>query len=101
MIQGVEALNEMSETHITIRDIGKFIKWIYNDIIKEELDTMKASGIEPKDKNLNKGLSRKTSVWFGKHLDNIAFNSNKCVSYTPVTDRGDCRKCYLPINSHN
>ena len=28
--------------------VGDFIRWVYNDVLKEESDTIMANGIEPK-----------------------------------------------------
>lgn len=44
------------------QSIGTFIKWVITDILKEELDTMIASGIEPKD--VNGQIARKAREFF-------------------------------------
>lgn len=31
------------------KNLGTYIKWVYNDVIKEELDTIMSNGFEPKD----------------------------------------------------
>jgi len=67
--QGVEALREMG-LEITVKNMGSFIKWVSNDILKEEYDIMQASGIS--QKNLNKPLSNKARVWFQDYLNKEA-----------------------------
>ncbi len=50
MQRGIEFLKE-SGVALERQAIGTFIKWVISDIIKEELDTMTASGIEPREIN--------------------------------------------------
>jgi len=47
-----------------IKQMGDFIKWIINDIMKEELDTMTANKLEPKD--VNKYISARSREMFLK-----------------------------------
>ena len=44
--------------------MGDFIRWIVNDIISEEIDTMSSNGLEPKD--VNKYISNKSREMFFK-----------------------------------
>ncbi len=46
---------------------GDFIRWVINDIIKEELDTIAANGLEPKD--IGSVASKASQQWFFKYLD--------------------------------
>lgn len=46
---------------------GTFIRWLINDIISEEADTLQASGLEPKD--VNSSISRVASKWYLDELD--------------------------------
>ncbi|CAF4636649.1 unnamed protein product, partial [Rotaria magnacalcarata] len=48
MHQGLDYLREQQIT-IEMKNIGIFLKWLINDIIKEEKDTMEESNIDPKD----------------------------------------------------
>jgi hypothetical protein len=49
---------------IDVKRMGDLIRWVVNDVIKEELDTMAASNIEPKD--VNKYVSAKVRDMFFK-----------------------------------
>ena len=53
-----------SENKMDVKKLGDFIKWMVNDIQKEELDTMAANNLEPKD--VNKYISNKTREMFFK-----------------------------------
>jgi hypothetical protein len=57
-------------TKMDIKQMGDLIKWMVNDILKEELDTMSANGLEPKD--VNKYISAKTREMFL-----VAYNSTE------------------------
>lgn len=48
--QGLKKLEELGLPKDNT-SIGAYIKWVMGDILKEELETMTASGIEPKDVN--------------------------------------------------
>lgn len=48
---------------------GTFIRWLIDDIISEEIDTLQASGLEPKD--INSPISRVASKWYLNKLDKI------------------------------
>jgi hypothetical protein len=41
-------VNEFGRS-LEMRDIGEFLRWVFNDIIKEEADTIAASGFEVKE----------------------------------------------------
>lgn len=49
---------------VDVKKMGELIKWVVNDVIKEEIDTMAASNIEPKD--VNKFVSAKVREMFFK-----------------------------------
>ena len=44
--------------------MGDVIRWVVNDVLKEEMDTMVANNIEPKD--VNKYISTKVREMFFK-----------------------------------
>jgi hypothetical protein len=49
LAQGLDLhVNEFGRV-IEMRDIGEFLRWVFNDIIKEEADTISASGFEVKE----------------------------------------------------
>ncbi len=49
---------------IDVKKMGDLIRWVVNDVIKEESDTMAANNIEPKD--VNKYISTKVREMFFK-----------------------------------
>lgn len=59
--QGLDKLTEMGLEH-SVRSTGDYLRWIVGDILKEELSTMMASGIEPKD--VNGAISKKAREFF-------------------------------------
>ncbi|CAF1498923.1 unnamed protein product, partial [Rotaria magnacalcarata] len=65
MHQGLDYLREQQIT-IEMKNIGIFLKWLINDIIKEEKDTMEESNIDPKD--VGRGLQMKAKTWFKRNL---------------------------------
>jgi len=46
----------------SVRSTGDYLRWVVGDILKEELSTMMASGIEPKD--VNGAISKKAREFF-------------------------------------
>jgi len=49
---------------IDVKRMGEVIKWVTNDIIKEESDTLSSNGLEPKD--INKSVSTRVREMFFK-----------------------------------
>ncbi len=45
---------------------GNFIKWLFNDIIKEEIDELTASGLTTKD--LGGAVAKNSKLWFFKKI---------------------------------
>jgi len=67
--QGMERVfTDVGET-IDIKKLGDFLKWIVNDIIKEEMDTMNESDLTPKD--VNPAISKVAREWFLKKWNTI------------------------------
>lgn len=64
--QGLQKMEELGQA-LDNSAIGVYIKWVVGDIMKEELDTMVASGIEPKD--VNGKISRKAKDFLMPHLN--------------------------------
>ena len=48
------------------KSTGDFIRWVHNDILKEEKDVMDISGISEKD--LGKLVSVKAKTWFFQNM---------------------------------
>lgn len=59
--QGLEKVYVNNEP-IDIKKLGQLIKWVVDDVIKEESDTMAKNGLEPKD--VNKYVSTKVREMF-------------------------------------
>jgi hypothetical protein len=49
-----------------IKDIVAFLRWVYNDIVKEEADTIEANNLDP----LGKHISSRARPWFIKRINN-------------------------------
>lgn len=59
--QGIEQLKQ-DQKPLTKASLGDFIRWIYNDIMKEEMDTILANNLDPQ--KLGKPLGDKCRKWF-------------------------------------
>ena len=57
------------KTSLEMKKVGEVLRWVINDVMKEETDTMIKNGIEPKE--VNKYLSAKAKELFVKKLQNI------------------------------
>ena len=64
--QGLSKLRELGDDLI-IQNTGKFINWIKNDIIKEEMDTIKANGFD--EKTLTPHISTVARKWYMDTMD--------------------------------
>lgn len=54
--------NVFNSESIDIKKLGEVIKWVMNDVLREEIDTMAANGLEPKD--VGKYISQKVKERF-------------------------------------
>lgn len=63
--QGIEHLKEM-KLPLDKRSTGDYLRWIFNDVLSEEADTMEASGLDKK--KLGSPLSRRARLWFMKRI---------------------------------
>lgn len=52
----------LGEIGLDMKKMGEFIKWISQDVFKEESDTMKENNLEMKD--IGKELSNKARKWY-------------------------------------
>lgn len=59
--QGLEYLKEM-KIPIDIKNTGDFLRWVFNDILKEESDTMESNNITKKD--IGSPISRKAKTFW-------------------------------------
>lgn len=60
--QGVEVIFTSQNKEIEKKGMGDFLRWVRNDIIKEELDTLIKNGLEPKE--VGGPISKKAATWF-------------------------------------
>jgi hypothetical protein len=68
--QGIEQVFTSNDETPDIKQTGPFVKWVSSDIFKEEMDTLIASGLEPKD--VGSAISSKAVKWYKQFLmDNI------------------------------
>jgi hypothetical protein len=63
--QGIEHLRE-SGLEPSKRTTAEYLRWVVKDVIKEESDTMEASGLQPKQ--VNKHLSTQARKWYFEWL---------------------------------
>jgi len=62
--QGIESMKEMG-LPIEMKSTGDYMRWVITDILKEESDTMEASGLVAKD--VGGAISKKAKVfWFAE-----------------------------------
>jgi hypothetical protein len=69
LLQGLDHLREMNK-EVNEKSTGIFIKWVFEDVMKEESDTMEASGLEKKD--ISKAVSIKARTWFFDKLEEMS-----------------------------
>lgn len=63
--QGLQVMRDRG-LDIDVRNLGDFIRWIFGDCVKEELDRIEASGFQPKE--LGSPIAAKTKQWFFAYL---------------------------------
>lgn len=61
--QGIEYLKEMNK-ELDISSIGDFLRWLANDILKEEQDVITENGLDNDLKAIMKSVSNKGRKWF-------------------------------------
>lgn len=67
--QGIEQVFTIESVEPSVKDTGKFLKWVSSDIITEEADTLAENGLEPKD--VGRAISKKARDWFMDYLDSL------------------------------
>ena len=65
--QGLSNLINEQRKPFETTSLGDFIRWVYNDIVKEEADTIEASGFDVK--KLGSPISNKARQWFFARLN--------------------------------
>lgn len=68
--QGLQHFLNEDKLELQIQNIGTFLRWVFNDIAKEETDTIEASGFTVKE--LGKPISDVAKRYFMKALDEQA-----------------------------
>lgn len=61
--QGIEYLKEMNK-ELDISSIGDFLRWLANDVLKEEQDVITENGLDNELKAIMKSVSSKGRKWF-------------------------------------
>ena len=65
--QGLDNLVREQLKPLEMTSMGDFLRWVYNDIIKEEQDTIVANGIDPK--KLGSAIANVARPWFVKKIN--------------------------------
>lgn len=63
----VRLISPKQEEFLSHKDIGAFIKWVSQDILKEEVDILNESGLSWKD--VNRNVTRCSKEWFLNRLN--------------------------------
>ena len=61
--QGIEYLKEMNK-ELDISNMGDFLRWLANDVLKEEQDVITENGLDNNLSNIMKSVSSKGRKWF-------------------------------------
>lgn len=61
--QGIEYLKEMNK-ELDISNMGDFLRWLANDVLKEEQDVISENGLDNDLKAIMKSVSSKGRKWF-------------------------------------
>jgi len=67
--QGVQALLDEGKP-VEQESTGTFLRWMFNDIVKEESDRMEASGLTKKD--IGAAISKQARTWWFEHINTSA-----------------------------
>jgi hypothetical protein len=70
MQQGIDKMIEM-KIPLEIKSTGEYLRWVYNDVIKEETDTIVQNQIDVK--KLGSFISAKARPFWMKHLDSLTY----------------------------
>ena len=64
--QGIEKVFGFNQP-LDVKKTGDFLRWVYNDIIKEETDTLEGNGLIGKD--VSSAISNKARLWLFDELN--------------------------------
>lgn len=65
--QGLQNLVNEQGKPFAMTSIGDFIRWVHGDVVKEEADTLEASGIDPK--KVGGSIAQAAKRWFVEELN--------------------------------
>lgn len=65
--QGIQNLINEQQKPFEMGSMGDFIRWVFNDIVKEETDTIEANGFD--SKKLGGPIANKARPWFIQRLN--------------------------------
>lgn len=66
LLQGVDKMKELGLS-IDTKTTGDYLRWVYNDVIKEESDTIAANGIDVK--KIGSAVSEKSRIFWFNYLN--------------------------------
>lgn len=64
--QGLDYLREM-KLEISVKSIGDFVRWVFNDVMKEESDVITESGLVEREVGAN--VSKAAKAWYFDNLE--------------------------------
>jgi hypothetical protein len=67
LVQGLQNLVREQLKPFDMKSMGDFLRWIVNDILKEEMDTITSNGFDPK--KIGGPISNKARPWFIQKLN--------------------------------
>lgn len=65
--QGLDNLVREQLKPVEMTSMGDFIRWVFNDVMKEEMDTIVANGIDPK--KVGSAVANAARPWFVKKVN--------------------------------
>ena len=68
LVQGLDYLRQ-NDLELSKKSTGSYLKWLYEDTIKEELDTITGNGFEPKD--VSAEIQKYAKDWFFQKTDEL------------------------------
>lgn len=63
--QGIQEV--FGEEELSMKKTGDYLRWVINDVMSEEADTLETNGITAKD--VNKYISARAREWFCKRVE--------------------------------
>ena len=92
-VNGIEEVFTSQGIDIDVKKTGDFLRWIINDITSEEMDTMVASKLEPKEIGYNESIRQ--GVY--KHQDGVTIDILPSEYTLSLTTPGSADGTILPF----